>query len=133
MHTTMNEVETFVIPSVTAELEAVASAVRYPSKLRNLSEFRQEVPSLGKHNMFLDGIAAWAKSSHSWDDTLNPDVLHLYSAWCITLEAIQAGSCSLAARTAPDALLHTIFSGGSSDESRHYNVHRGRRPPSSYA
>ncbi|KDQ22520.1 hypothetical protein PLEOSDRAFT_1109631 [Pleurotus ostreatus PC15] len=93
MHTTMNEVETFVIPS--------------------------EVPSLGKHNMFLDGIAVWAKSAHSWDDTLSPDVLHLYSAWCITLEAIQAGSCSFAARTAPDALLHTIFSGGSSDESRH--------------
>ncbi|KAL4261363.1 hypothetical protein AB1N83_008262 [Pleurotus pulmonarius] len=119
MHATTNQVETFVSPSVMTELEAVAAAVQYPSKLRNLSEFRQEVSSLGKHNKFLDGIAEWAKSSHSWDDTLNPDVLHLYSAWCITLEALQSGSCELAARTAPEALLHTIFSGGPLDESRH--------------
>ncbi|KAF4580281.1 hypothetical protein EYR40_003215 [Pleurotus pulmonarius] len=119
MHATTNQVESFVSPSVMAELEAVAATVRYPSKLRNLSEFRQEVSSLGKHNKFLDGIAEWAKSSHSWDDTLNPDVLHLYSAWCITLEALQAGSCELAACTAPEALLHTIFAGGPLDESRH--------------
>ncbi|KAF7424264.1 hypothetical protein PC9H_009570 [Pleurotus ostreatus] len=116
-------VHTFVhvIPSVTTELEAVASAVRYPSKLRNLSDLRQKVPSLGKYNKFLDDIAEWAKSPERsrWDEALNPDVLQLYTPWCITLDAIQAGSCELAARTAPDALLHTIFSGGSSDESRH--------------
>ncbi|KAG9224718.1 hypothetical protein CCMSSC00406_0002131 [Pleurotus cornucopiae] len=116
-------VHTFVhvIPSVTTELEAVASAVRYPSKLRNLSDLRQKVPSLGKYNKFLDDIAEWAKSPERsrWDEALNPDVLQLYTPWCITLDAIQAGSFELAARTAPDALLHTIFSGGSSDESRH--------------
>ncbi|KDQ24516.1 hypothetical protein PLEOSDRAFT_1107443 [Pleurotus ostreatus PC15] len=123
VHAMTKRVHTFVhvIPSVTTELEAVASAVRYPSKLRNLSDLRQKVPSLGKYNKFLDDIAEWAKSPERsrWDEALNPDVLQLYTPWCITLDAIQAGSCDLAARTAPDALLHTIFSGGSSDESRH--------------
>ncbi|KAF4563690.1 hypothetical protein EYR36_002928 [Pleurotus pulmonarius] len=123
VHVMTKRVHTFVhvIPSVTTELEAVASAVRYPSKLRNLSDLRQKVPSLRKYNKFLDDIAEWAKTTERsrWDEALNTDVLQLYTPWCITLEALQAGSCGLAARAAPEALLHTIFSGGSSDESRH--------------
>ncbi|KAF9494852.1 hypothetical protein BDN71DRAFT_1431478 [Pleurotus eryngii] len=74
--------------------------------------------------MFLNDIAEWAftkidSDGGCWDDSLNLDVLLLYSAWSITAEALEAGSCKSVVCTVAIAILHTIFSDGIVEETCH--------------